>query len=256
MAEIDFGKHASDYAHARPGFPPSFYERLEGFRPLDGCRALDLATGPGTIALELAARGARVLGIDISPALIEEAKKLAEARGLEDRISFRLGRAERTGEMNDSFDLVTAGQCWHWFQSEAATTECKRVLRVDGLLVIAYYSYLAPYSPPARDTEALILQLNPDWDRAGSDGIESHLIDAVIRGGFQFLEAFCFDHEQTFSHKAWRARMRTCNGVGSGGMPEDVVDRFDRDLADLLRQHYPDPMNVAHRVWCVVARKP
>jgi len=255
MPSIDFGKHASDYADARPGFPSSFYHRLASLCTLDGCRALDLATGPGTIALELASRGASVLGLDISPTLIEEAKRLSTRKKLGDRISFRVGRAEATGEKSDAYDLVTAGQCWHWFDSDAATAECRRILRPNGLLVIAYYSYLAPYSAPARDTEELILRLNPSWDRAGSDGIESHLIDTVIRGGLQFVEAFCYDHDREFTHEGWRRRMRTCNGVGSGGMSEADVARFDGELAELLRERYPDPMEVTHRIWCVVARR-
>jgi len=50
--------------------------------------------------------------------------------------------------------------------------------------------------------------------------------------------------------------MRTCNGVGSGGLPPSEVLRFDDALSRLLSRRYPDPMVVAHRVWCVVARKP
>jgi hypothetical protein len=37
--------------------------------------------------------------------------------------------------------------------------------------------------------------------------------------------------------------------------PADV-EYFDRALADLLRRKYPAPLNVEHRLWSVVARKP
>jgi SAM-dependent methyltransferase len=256
MTAIDFGRHSDDYAEFRPGFPASFYRRLDAILRIRGSRSLDLATGPGTIALELAALGGSVVGIDVSAQQVATARLLATERGLEDRARFEVAGAEDTGLNAGSFDLVTAGQCWHWFDSAAAMAEARRVLRPGGVLAIAHYSYLAEHSPVARDTEELILELNPSWSMAGSSGIYPELIDEVIRRGFQLVEQFCYQHEEAFSHARWRGRMRTCNGVGSGGLsPSDVV-RFDEALSRLLSSQYPDPMIVEHRVWCVVARKP
>jgi 2-polyprenyl-3-methyl-5-hydroxy-6-metoxy-1,4-benzoquinol methylase len=65
MREVDFGKQSGDYARHRPGFPDSFYNRIQTFLPLSATEALDVGTGPGIVALELAKRGARVTGIDM-----------------------------------------------------------------------------------------------------------------------------------------------------------------------------------------------
>ena len=35
MSDVDFGKRSGDYAEHRPGFPESFYDRLETFRRLE-----------------------------------------------------------------------------------------------------------------------------------------------------------------------------------------------------------------------------
>lgn len=256
MTPVDFGRHSEDYAAHRPGFPASFYRRLDAIAPLDGARCLDLATGPGTMALELAARGATVVGVDIAPGQIAAAESVSRQRGLEDRASFRVAGAESTGLDAGAFDWVTAGQCWHWFDSPAVMAEALRVLRPGGKLAIAYYSYLARHSPVARDTEALVLEFNPTWSMAGSTGIESRRIDDLIRGGFRLIEQFCYDHEEEFSHVRWRGRIRTCNGVGSGGLSPSEVARFDEALGRLLSSKYPDPMVVEHRVWCAVGEKP
>jgi SAM-dependent methyltransferase len=256
MSKIDFGRHSEDYAAYRAGYPASFYQRIDAFAHIRECRSLDLATGPGTIALELGARGSSVVGIDISAKLIATAKRLSKERHLEDKVHFRIAGAENTGLDASSFDLATAGQCWHWFDSGAALVEIQRVLRPGGLLAIAYYSYLAEHSPVVRDTEDLILEFNPSWNMAGSTGIFPELIDEVIHGGFRLVEEFCYDNDEEFSHVRWRGRMRSCNGVGSGGLPPSDVLRFDDALSHLLSRTYPDPMVVEHRVWCVVARKP
>ena len=256
MSPVDFGRHSDDYAEYRPGFPASFYQRLDRLIRLRGSRALDLATGPGTVALELAARGSSVVGVDISAQQVAAAARVARERNLEECTSFRVGDARKTRLEASSFDLVTAGQCWHWFDSAAAMAEALRVLRPGGLLAIAHYCYLAEHSPVARDTEELILKFNPSWTMAGWSGIFPELIDGVIRGGFELAEQFCYHHDEEFSHARWRGRVRTCNGVGSGGLPPSEVPRFDEALRRLLSERYPDPMTVEHRVWCVVARKP
>jgi SAM-dependent methyltransferase len=256
MDTVDFGRHSEDYAEHRPGFPASFYQRIGAIVPLGECRALDLATGPGTIALELAARGSSVVGVDVSEEQVATARRVSKERNLDDRARFLAARAENMGLEARSFDLVTAGQCWHWFDGGAVMAECHRVLRPGGLLVIAQYSYLAGHSEVAHDTEDLILDFNPTWPMAGWSGIFPEFIEAVIEGGFRLVEQFCYDHDEEFSHARWRGRIRTCNGVGSGGLSPSDVQSFDEALSRLLIEKYPEPMQVAHRVWCVVGRKP
>jgi len=253
---IDFGLRSEDYAAHRPGFPPSFYERLERYLALEGTQALDLGTGPGVVALELARRGATVTGLDISEAQIEAARRRAQELSLADRAAFRVGRAEETGFSDASLDLVTAGQCWVWFDHDAALAEIARVLRPGGHLVVAHYCYLPTRDPLAAASEELIHKYNPEWKLGGWHGIYWFHIDALQTPALGLVEQFCYDHMQPFSHEAWRGRMRTCNGVGSGGMSEKQVAAYDADLAALLAREYPEePVHVAHRVWAVVLQR-
>lgn len=244
---IDFGRSAADYEAHRPGFPEDFFDRLlERGWAVPGRRALDLGTGTGSLALGLAARGLNVTGLDIAPQLLEVARRAALDRGLEAR--FIEGRAEATGEADASYDLVTAGQCWWWFDSDAAIRETRRILARRGRLLICNFSYLPLPGNVAARTEELILEHNPGWPMAGWRGVHPEQVEALDRGGFRRVESFSYVVDVPFAHDGWRGRMRTCNGVGSA-LSSEGVHRFDEELADLLAREFPGEVVVPHRVF-------
>lgn len=250
---IDFGRTAVDYERFRPGFPESFFDAVfEKGWATAGQRALDLGTGTGTLALGLAARGLDVVGLDIAPELLEVARRAALDANL--RARFVEGRAEATGQPDGEFDLVCAGQCWWWFDSDAAIKETTRVLGPGGRLVIASFSYLPLSGNAAERTEDLVLQHNPGWPLAGWRGVHPEHVEALDRGGFQQVESFSYVVDIPFTHEAWRGRIRTCNGVGSALDP-DQVERFDHDLADMLAKEFPGELPVPHRVFVATGMK-
>jgi len=244
---IDFGRTAVDYERHRPGFPESFFDRLVHNRWIRaGQRALDLGTGTGSLALGFAARGLEVTGIDIAPELLEVARQAAVDRGLS--AHFIEGRAEATGQDDAGFDLVSAGQCWWWFDTDTTITEVNRILTPGGRLLICDFSYLPLPGNVAGRTEDLILRHNPGWPKAGWRGVHPEQVQALDRGGFQHVESFSYVTNVAFTHTGWRGRIRTCNGVGST-LSAGQVQRFDTDLAELLAHEFPGELSVPHRVF-------
>jgi len=114
---------------------------LAGTHPLHGAPghgtldALDVGCGTGFLALELAARGHRVTGVDFAPTMIAMARrKAAEAGAI---IRFEEADAEQLPYPPRSFDFVISRHLlWTLPHPEAAIDEWTRVLRSGGRLVI------------------------------------------------------------------------------------------------------------------------
>jgi SAM-dependent methyltransferase len=73
---------------------------LDAVRLHPGTRLLDVATGPGALAAEAASRGARAVGIDLSPQMVELARQLYPA------IDFHEADVEHLPFPDDTFDAV------------------------------------------------------------------------------------------------------------------------------------------------------
>ena len=102
---------------------------------LRGKRVLDVGTGDGTYALEAAARGAVVTGVDVEVEMLEAARARAASRGVE--ISLRQGLAETLPFEDASFDVVIAVAMLCFVPNAAeAVREMARVLAPGGRLVL------------------------------------------------------------------------------------------------------------------------
>jgi SAM-dependent methyltransferase len=114
-----------------------------------GERVLDLGCGPGHTTLAFAARGARVTGLDLTPAMLGVARQLAAERGL-DNARFEQGDASALPFEEGSFDVVTSRLSAHHYAEPAAVLrEVVRVLAPGGRFLLV--DIVAP-EDAARDT--------------------------------------------------------------------------------------------------------
>jgi ubiquinone/menaquinone biosynthesis C-methylase UbiE len=252
-AGVDFGKTAADYSRFRAGFPDSFFDRLtrEGVLKA-GLRALDLGTG--TLARGFALRGCRVTGLDKSTQMTRQAIQLDRSAGVQ--IDYLTADAQATGLRGSSFELVSAGQCWHWFNIQPTAAEVRRLLVAQGRLLIANFDWIPLPGNVVEATEKLIEKFNPKWTMGGGLGIHPLIARQLAVAGFEQIATFSYDLDVIYSHQAWRGRIRASAGVGAT-LPPDRVNEFDDALRVLLAERFPaEPMAVFHRVFAVIARSP
>lgn len=249
MKTIDFGRTAIDYARHRAGFPPKLVDRLSVYGIGEpGQEVLDLGTGTGSLARLFATRGAVVTGLDPAEALLEQARRLDHEAGVS--ITYVTGDAERTGLPDAAFDVVTAGQCWHWFRADEAAAEARRLLRPDGRIVIAHFDWLPLPGSVVETTERLILAHNPSWTLSGGTGMYPRWLTDLRVAGFHEVETFSFDVEVPYRREDWVGRIRASAGVAAS-LPPPEVDRFSAALTAAIPE---DHLTIPHRVWAVLAK--
>ena len=105
-----------------------------GAEDLAGQKILDAGCGSGELAILLARHGCKVTGIDLTPAMIKEARALAAEEGLD--ITFEVMDAQDPDLPANSFDyVISRNLTWTLTNVEKAYTSWHRLLRDGGKMV-------------------------------------------------------------------------------------------------------------------------
>ncbi len=98
---------------------------------------LDVACGPGLVACEFARHAGHVTGVDITPAMVEQAKKRQQEQKIEN-ITWTIGEAVPLPYADNSFSLVITRYSFHHLLApEKALSEMLRVCRPGGRVMVA-----------------------------------------------------------------------------------------------------------------------
>ena len=101
---------------------------LDAISPVEGKSILEVACGTGRFTVMLAERGADIVGLDISGAMLRQGREKAKAAGVDDRVEFMRGDAARLPFPDDHFDVVMAMRFFHLADTPASfLAELRRV---------------------------------------------------------------------------------------------------------------------------------
>jgi ubiquinone/menaquinone biosynthesis C-methylase UbiE len=133
----EFTRQANAYAAAPVITDAERLARLvRAINPQPDARAVEVATGPGYVAMALAARCREVVGLDLTPAPIAIAERTSREREIAN-VRFQVGDAEHLPFVDGDFDIAVCRFAFHHFERpETVLTEMTRVCRTGGTVAI------------------------------------------------------------------------------------------------------------------------
>ena len=219
------------YAKYRPSYPSAAIDLLAahcGLKP--GIDAVDLGSGTGILSALLLQRGARVFGIEPNREM-RSYSDLALGGGFRSES----GTAESTHMPDGFFDLLVAGQAFHWFDPQKARVEALRILKPGAWAALFWNERQTGLIPFLEDYEALLRRYAPEYDavarlRAQEGGIGQFFGDRP-----QFAT---FPNQQVLDFAGLAGRVMSSSYAPTGDRPEyqplmaGLREVFDRHQSD------------------------
>ena len=249
---FDWGRTSEEYAKYRDIYPEEFYRRIvDRNLCVSGQNCLDLGTGTGVLPRNMYRFGADWIGTDVSPEQIDQAKRLSESAGM--AIEYRAVSAEQIDFPKESFDVITACQCFWYFDHERVIPHLAKLLKPNGKLLILYMAWLPYEDEIAGKSEELVLKYSPSWTGAGETR-HPIFIPNVAFDYFNLEEHEEYDLRIPFTKETWHGRMRACRGVGASLTEEELI-RWDKEHRELLDRIAPEQFEVKHYAALAVLKK-
>jgi len=237
--DFDFGKTSKLYGQYRDIYPEELYNRLHEIGiGVKGSKWLDLGTGTGVVPRGMAKYGAEIVATDISENQIEEAINLSKEYS---NITYEVKSAENVEYAENTFDAITACQCFWYFEPEVIVPKIKSMLKPGGIFLKVYMSYMKE-EPITQDSNSLVKKINGSWSGASASikDLSTHYFDAP------HMETLVV--ELPFTRESWHGRMMASRGVVAS-MDEKEIEQFNREHREMLEKKYPERFTVKHKIF-------
>lgn len=130
-----FSGKASYYTEGRPAYSEKLIEYLCSNGLTERSVVADIGSGTGIFSRQMLASGLVVYSVEPNGDMREAAEKNLSSFNKFTSVN---GTASHTTLENNSIDLVTCAQAFHWFNVDEFNVECKRILKPNGKVVLIW----------------------------------------------------------------------------------------------------------------------
>ena len=189
-------------------------------------------------------------GTDISENQVAKARELSAGMP----IDYTVSSAETVSFPDNTFDGITACQCYWYFDDAKVAPRLFRMLKPGGKLLLLCMAWLPFEDPVACASEQLVLRYSPNWSGAGET---LHPIpvspDMQRQLRLTFHEEYLLD--VPFTRESWNGRMKACRGIGASLPPEQIA-RWEQEHRKMLAELAPEHFTVRHYAALAELQKP
>ena len=221
-----FSDRVADYVKYRPSYPDAAIEAI--IATASPKTIADIGSGTGISARLFVNRSIEVIGVE--PNAEMRAAAQSHLRGFKTVD----GTAEKTGLPDESVDLALAAQAFHWFKSDEARAEMRRITKPPHWAVLMWNERQTD-TPFLRAYEAALHEHGIDYDKVDHRNVDREKLVAFFRAPFDTIE---FKNTQRFDREGFVGRALSSSYVPQKGHPKH--DAMMRALGRIFEEHAVD----------------
>lgn len=159
-------------------------------------------------------------------------------------IDYYTAAAEEISFPAETFDMITACQCFWYFNHEKIMPELFRILKPGGSILVLYMAWLPYEDEIAEASENLVLRYSPKWSGAGET---MHPIDIpdCYKEKFELVYHEEYPVQVHFTRESWNGRMKACRGIGAS-LTEKEISSWEKEHRALLERIASAEFDIAH----------
>lgn len=209
-----FDSRVANYAAYRPSYPPELIEFMRDELGLgSGSVVADVGSGTGILSEMLLGAGCRVFAVEPNAAMRAAAEA---ALGGDANFVSVAGTAEATTLEDASLDFATAAQAFHWFDTEKARAEFRRILKPAGWAVVVWNNRRTDSTAFLRDYEQLLRRFGTDYAQVAATYGDENSLRKFFASNYQSKQ---FDNFQLFDFDGLKGRLLSASYVPLAGHP-------------------------------------
>ncbi|MFX1553765.1 MAG: methyltransferase domain-containing protein [Promethearchaeota archaeon] len=220
-----FSSRVERYIKYRPGYPPEIIEFLKEKKILSANSVIaDIGSGTGILSEIFLKRGNLVYGVEPNIDMRNAAENLLSKYS--NFISID-GCAEDTKLDDNSIDIITAGQAFHWFDLEKARLEFMRILKPEGWVILIWNRRRKLTNEFLKEYEKFLLLYGTDYEAIEQSKLD---YDKFFTGNKteHTYDKTTFENHQIFDYKGLEGRLLSTSYIPLSDHP-----KFNDMLLDL-----------------------
>lgn len=220
-----FSDRVDNYIKYRPHYPRQILDYLKAQNVLaDDSVIADIGSGTGISTELFLKNGNTVYAVEPNREMREAAERLLS--GYKNFISVN-GTAESTTLLNESIDLIIAGQAFHWFDIQKAITEFKRILKPGGNTVLMWNVKKLDSTPFMTEYENMLMTFGTDYKKVRHENLGDDIFKTFYTNS---CDIKTFPNEQVFDFEGLKGRL-----LSSSYAPNEQSEDYKPMIIELER---------------------
>jgi ubiquinone/menaquinone biosynthesis C-methylase UbiE len=217
-----FDRKSRNYDLYRPRYPKQLLTLLEKEVGLNKSSIVaDVGSGTGLLSELLLKSGCSIFCVEPN----EEMRNIAREKFAKvAKCTVLDGTAENTSLPDNSIDLITAGQAFHWFDETKSKKEFNRILKRDGLVALVWNTRLESSEGMNSEYEKLVRKYSVGYHASGHLAVSKDVIEAFFDGNFR---SFIIKNDQLLDLEGMLGRYLSASYA---------IDQRDKNFEQMKRE--------------------